>query len=223
MDSPRNSLLVQHAHDTGDRQPVGVRLEDPKHHGGLSWLHLHLVAVRSWAAFLIHPNRPDRHRPVPERPLADGEASLLLADLPPERLLLQVPELELVEDAADLDTEGGLLVIAVQPVGHRHHPHSLEMQLGNHREHEVVVAGEPREVVDQHYVELRVLGGGHQGHEPYPIAASPRFRLVGVDVVLQHGEAALGCEPPARTGLVLDALGALVLGAVPGVDGRTHA
>jgi hypothetical protein len=43
-----------------------------------------------------------RRRPVPERLLADEEATLLLADLPAECFLLQVAEPELVEDAADL-------------------------------------------------------------------------------------------------------------------------
>ena len=45
--------------------------------------------------------------------LADGEAALLLADLASQRLLLEILELQLVEDAANLDAKGGVLIVAV--------------------------------------------------------------------------------------------------------------
>jgi hypothetical protein len=81
----------------------------------------------------------------------------------PWRLLLQIAKPALVEDAADLDPERCLLVVAVEPIRHRDDPHALEVQLGDDGGHEVVVTSEPREVVDEDDFELPVVSGGDEG------------------------------------------------------------
>ena len=149
-----------------------------------AWLDLHLVAVGSRPALLVHPHFPDGHRAVAERLLADEEATFLLTDLTAQRLLLEVPELELVEDAADLDGERRLLVVAVETVGDRNHADALEVELSDDREHEVVVTGEPRQIVDEHHIEFVVVSRCHERGETRPIRASTRLGLVGVDVIV---------------------------------------
>jgi len=108
-------LLVEGPDDRGERLPIGVGLEDAQDGRRLRRFDLHPVTLGARAALLVHPHLADRHRPVSERPLADEEAAFLLAELASQRLLLEVSELKLVEDPADLDAERGLLVVAVEP------------------------------------------------------------------------------------------------------------
>ncbi len=154
--------------------------------------------------------------------LADGEAALLLADLAPQCLLLEVLELELIEDAADLDAEGGLLVVTVQAIGDGDDVDPREVELGQHGEHQVVIARQPREVVDQHELERALLAGGEEGGEPLAVSPGARLGLVGVDVLVENREAALGRKPATRGDLVLDAFGALILRAVSRIDSGAH-
>ena len=95
--------------------------------------------------------------------LADREAALLLADLTSQRLLLEILELQLVEDAANLDAEGCVLIVAVQAIGDGDDVDTGEMEFGQHGEHEVIIARQPREVVDQHDLEGALLAGSEEG------------------------------------------------------------
>ncbi|MDQ2760675.1 MAG: hypothetical protein M3Y17_09685 [Actinomycetota bacterium] len=135
-------LLIEPLDDLSKRLTVGVHSEDPQDDSGLLWLDLHVVAVRTRAAFLVHPHLADRDRAVAERLLADEEAALLLAHLTAEGFLLEIAKLEFVEDPSDLDREGRLLIVAIQSVCHGDHADPLERELGDDRQHQVVVAGE---------------------------------------------------------------------------------
>src|SRR5262249_35600418 len=114
-------------------------------------------------ALLVQPRGADRHGRVPIRMLADGEAALLLADLTSQRLLLEILELQLVEDAADLDAKGGVLIVAVQAISDGDDVDTGEMELGQHGEHEIIIARQAREVVDQHDLEGALLAGREEG------------------------------------------------------------
>ena len=98
---------------------------------------------------------------------------MLLTHLPPQGLLFQILELKLVEDAADLNCQGRVLVAAVETVSHGHHPHTLEGELRQHRKHEVVVASQAREIVSQDRLELTRTRGLDQGGEAFAIRARP--------------------------------------------------
>jgi hypothetical protein len=91
---------------------------------------------------------------------AGREAPLFLADLAPEGFLLEILQLQFVEDTPNLNAERGLGVVAVQPVGDRDHVDAGELQFCEDREHQVVVAGQPRQIVDEHDLEEVALGGG---------------------------------------------------------------
>jgi hypothetical protein len=117
-------------------------LEDAQDHTCFAGLDGHLVAVGPRPPLLVHAHGPDGNRLVPERALPNDEAAFLLADLAAQRLLLEIAQLKLVEDAADLDPEVGLLVVGVQAVGDGYDAHAVEAQLGQDRQHEVVVARE---------------------------------------------------------------------------------
>src|SRR5262249_2595748 len=98
-------------------------------------------------ALLVHAQFADRDGLVAERAFTYEEATLLLTDLSPKGFFSKISKLELVENAANLDSEGGFLIIAVESVGNRHDADAVEAQLGQDREHEVVVARQARKVV----------------------------------------------------------------------------
>src|SRR5207302_8437382 len=141
--SPWHAFLVQRSNDLRHRFASRVGGENAKDDRGLLRFDLHSIAIRPWPALLVDPHLAHRHRSVAECALTHEEPAFLLAHLTAERLLLQVAELELVEDPTDLDGEGGLLVRAVKPVADGDNADALEAQLGDDREHEVVVACQP--------------------------------------------------------------------------------
>ena len=94
---------------------------------------------------------------------AGGEAALFLAQLAAERFLFEILELEFVENAADLDAEGRVLVVAIQAVGDGDDTDPGEMELGQQGEHEIVIAGQAREIIDQHDLECALLAGSEEG------------------------------------------------------------
>src|SRR6516164_4884297 len=161
--SARDSLGVEHAHDPDDGQPAGVRLEDAQDDRRFSGQDFKLEAFGSRPALLVQPRGADRHGRVPIGMLTDREAALLLADLPAQRLLLEILELQLIEDAANLDAEGCVLIVTVQAIGDRDDVDVCEMELGQHGEHEVVIACQAREVVDQYDLEGALLAGREEG------------------------------------------------------------
>jgi len=132
--------------------------------------------------------------------LTDREASLLLPDLTPEGFLLEIPELQFVEDAPDLEAERGLLVVAVEPVGDGHDTDPREMELREHGEHEIVVAGEPGQVVDQHDLERAMLAGRKQRGQPPGVSPGARLGLISVGVLLEDHKSALGRDAAAVRG-----------------------
>jgi hypothetical protein len=142
---------------------------------------------------------------------AGGEATLFLAQLAAERFLLEILELELIKDPADLDAEGGLLIMAIQPIGDRDHVDAREMKLGQYGEHQVVIARQPREVIDQHDLEGALLSGGEEGGQSRSVFPRARLGLVGVHVLFENRESALDREPATRGHLVCDAFGTLIL------------
>ena len=99
---------------------------------------------------------------------------------------------------------------------------ALEVELGQDREHEVVVPGQSREVVDQDHLEPAGPRRREEVGQRLTVAPGSRLRLIRVHILVRDLEAALLGEPPAGGDLILDALGALVLGAVAGVDGGAH-
>ncbi len=99
---------------------------------------------------------------------------------------------------------------------------ALEVELGQDREHEVVVPGQSREVVDQDHLEPAGPRRREEVGQRLTVAPGSRLRLIRVHILVRDLEAALLGEPPAGGDLVLDALGALVIRAVPGVDGGAH-
>lgn len=96
------------------------------------------------------------------------------------------------------------------------------MELGHDREHQVVVACQAGEIVDEDDIEGFGLSGLDEGGEAGAILAGARLGLVGVDVLFDDVEAALERELATGGDLILDALWPLVLGAVSGVDGWSH-
>jgi hypothetical protein len=81
-----------------------------------------------------------------------GKPRSFLSDLSPQGLL-EVLELELVEDAQDLDPEGRLLITAVQSVGKKDDPDPLEVRIstpsrGLAFQGSVKVKAESRQVVE---------------------------------------------------------------------------
>jgi len=197
-------------------------VEDTQHDRRFPGQDFKLVAFRSRPAFFVEPRGADRYGGVAIGVVADGKATPLLADLPAQRFLLEVLELELIKDPADLDAEGGLLIVAIQPICHRDHVNPGEMELGQDGQHEVVIARQPREVIDQHEVEGALLSGGEERGQSRAVFPGARLGLVGVDVLFENREAALGREAATRGHLVLDAFGALILRAVSSIDGGAH-
>jgi hypothetical protein len=66
---------------------------------------------------------------------------------------------QLSEPLFDPGSRRRLKVVAVQAVGHRDDPDAGDMELGEDREHDVVVAGEAGEIVDEDEVKGPVLAG----------------------------------------------------------------
>ena len=85
-------------------------------------------------------------------------------------------------------------------------------------EHVEVVAGEPREIVNEDSLEEPLFGSLTQSSQLRTIEGGAGLGVISVDVLLGDDEAALGRSTGARGDLILDALLALVLGAVPGID-----
>jgi len=89
--------------------------------------------------------------------LADGEATLLLTDLPSQGLVFEIPELQLVKDAPDLDPQRRFLVMAIESIGDLHHTHTGEVELSQYREHEIFVASKTGKIVDENHLKLSAL------------------------------------------------------------------
>jgi hypothetical protein len=96
-------------------------------------------------------------------------------------------ELKFIEDSTNLDTEGRFLVVAVEPICNGHDANAFEVELREDREHQVVVASESGEIIDENQVELTPLRGREQRGEAVSIAPRSRLRLVPVDVVVENG------------------------------------
>ena len=52
--------------------------------------------------------------------------------------------------------------MAVESVSHGDHVDPCELQFREHREHQIIIAGQPRQIVDEHQVKKAASGGGEQ-------------------------------------------------------------
>ena len=182
-------------------------LKHAENDASFPWLDHHPVALRPWPPLLVHPDRADRNRPVPERGLADDEPSLFLPDLSAQRFLPQIRQLQLVENASHLNADVRLFVVRVQTVSHRENANSVEPQFLQHGQHEKGVPGQPRKVIDQENIELMFLGRPEKGVQARPILPGTRRSNIRVDLGVIHDVAPRQGELSAGRNLVVDLSG----------------
>jgi outer membrane lipopolysaccharide assembly protein LptE/RlpB len=96
---------------------------------------------------------------------------LLLTNLPSQGLVLEVPQLQLIENAPDLDPQRRFLVMTIESICYRDYTHSSKMQLSQDREHEVIVASQARKIIHQDHLELPHLCGIKQHGQALAIFA----------------------------------------------------
>ena len=68
-----------------------------------------------------------------------------------------------------LDAKLGLLIACIQTVGHRDHADAAEVELRHDGQHEVIVPGQARQVIDQDHIEFLRFAGGKEGCKPLPV------------------------------------------------------
>ncbi|HZP39478.1 MAG TPA: hypothetical protein VFE48_23605 [Methylomirabilota bacterium] len=153
-------------------------VEDPEDHLGLGRFDHHPVTVGPWPTSSIDPHLADRNGLVAVRRFADRESPRLLPLLAAQGLLAEVVQVELVDDAAHLEPELGVVVVAVEAIRSRDDAHAVEAELGVERQEEVVVARQAREIVDEHDLELPSTGCGQQCFETGAVPEGAGLRLV---------------------------------------------
>src|SRR5215510_3773887 len=114
------------------------------------------------------------------------------------------------------------MIVAVETVGSGDNPHAVEPELRVERKKEVIVPRQPREVVDQHRLELVTARGDQERVEAWTILEDAGLRLVFEDVNRVDRVAAGDSEVLAGTHLIVDALGALVVRRVAGIYRGLH-
>jgi hypothetical protein len=101
----------------------------------------HPIPIRSRTPAAIDTHLADGLGSVTIGCFADGEAPELLPDLPAQRLLAQIVQIQLVDDPPHLETELRVMVFAVEAVRSRHDSNPVEAELGVEGQQEVVVSG----------------------------------------------------------------------------------
>ena len=216
-DATRNPLLVQDANDPRDGFTARVEVEDAADDRGLSGVDLHVVALGPGTTRLVVADGPNGNRTITEGSLADEEATQLLTVLTTERLGLQIREKQLVEDAAELDVDLGVGIVGVDTVGHRNEPDVVELKVQDHPQHEVVVPGEPREIVNQEHLKRSTSCGLEHAFQTRPLPTGARQRLVGINVLGGNDKTTPFGLPLAGGNLIRNALGPLILAGKPGI------
>ena len=213
---------VENADDRRSWSTISIELKDTTHHLGLVRVNLHVEAFGSRPTSLVATHSANGHRTIAERAFPDEKTPAFLANLATQGLGSEVTKEQLVEDAAELNHEGGMRVSSVDAVGHRDHADALELKVEHQPKHQEIVASKTREVFDQNGLEETVTGGLTQPIEAPALPRGSRDRLVGVDVIFKNDPSALVRDPPAGPNLIFDALRTLVLGTETGVDGDRH-
>ena len=122
----------------------------------------------------------------------------------------------------DLDTELGFLISRIEAVRDRHHADTVEVKFRHEGQHEVIVPGQTGQVIDQDHVEIFGRTGGQEACQSLPIRPRTGSRFVGKNKGLVYRKSVRCRQLLAGGNLVVDALGALVFGTVPGVDRGSH-
>src|SRR5262249_32375005 len=185
--------------------------EDPEDHLGLERFADHPVAIGPWPTPSIDAHLADWHGLVAVRRFTDRESTRLLPLLAAQGLLAEVVQVELVDDAAHLESELGVVIVAVEAIRPRDDAHAVEAELGVKRQQKVIVARQAGQIVDEHGLELSGTGRGKQRLEPGSISQGAGLRLVLIDVQRIDDVVAGGSELLAGLDLIGDAFGALIL------------
>lgn len=137
-------------------------------------------------------------------------------------LLLEVGQIELVDDAAELVCDLRVLLPHVEPVADRDQADAPELKQAQQRVEVLVVARQARRVIHQHCVELLVLRRPLQRLQSRPRPNRAGLRFVEVDMLFEDRDPVTFRELPAHPDLILDALLPLVLAREPRIHRRPH-
>ena len=166
-----DELLVKKPGNRRSGLTVGVGLEDADDDGSLIGIDADLEPLGAGAALGVAANGPGGKGPIAERGFGEEEAAALLTQLTAQSLGLQITDIGLVEDAAELNHQRGVRIRGVEAVGDGDDPDALQLEVHHHAEGEEGVAGQPREVVDQDDVEGMVASSGAKTIECGPAPA----------------------------------------------------
>nr|WP_240498725.1 hypothetical protein [Thauera propionica] len=190
--------------------PVAVALVDLAHRGRLGWLDLE------------HMDVAHGHRSIAEGHAAGVATALQLAREAAVRLVAQVVEVDLVDEAAHCAVDLAAAALGVVAVGHTDDADAAVLEATHHALLLDHVAAQAVEAFDQQH---RKAAGQRVGHQacafgPARHGRAARYAVVGVGA--ENGKPERVGSGLAHARLVSEGCLALAVGAVAGVDGCGH-